>query len=58
MSYTDIAAVTELPLNTIKSHIFRAKKLLREYLKEDRAVFGYTHRGSSVPYPAVVSGRR
>lgn len=54
MSYTDIAAVTELPLNTIKSHIFRAKKILREYLKEDRAVFGYTHRGHIFSYPAVV----
>ena len=54
MSYTDIAAVTELPLNTIKSHIFRAKKILREYLKEDRAVFEYTHRGSNFAYPAVV----
>lgn len=54
MSYTDIAAVTELPLNTIKSHIFRAKKILREYLKEDRAVFGYTHRGPSFSCPAVV----
>ena len=54
MSYTDIAAVTELPLNTIKSHIFRAKKILREYLKEDRAVFGYTHRGTSFSYPSIV----
>lgn len=44
MRYTDIATVTELPLNTIKSHIFRAKKILREYLKEDRTVFEYTHR--------------
>lgn len=49
MSYADIAAVTELPLNTIKSHIFRAKKILREYLKEDRAVFEYTHRRISFP---------
>ncbi|MFC1239970.1 RNA polymerase sigma factor [Treponema vincentii] len=54
MSYTDIAAVTELPLNTIKSHIFRAKKILREYLKEDRTVFEYTHRRPSLSYPAVV----
>lgn len=54
MSYTDIAAVTELPLNTIKSHIFRAKKILREYLKEDRTIFEYTHRGAMLPYPAVV----
>ena len=54
MSYTDIAAVTELPLNTIKSHIFRAKKILREYLKEDRTIFEYTHRGAMFPYPVVV----
>ena len=54
MSYTDIAAVTELPLNTIKSHIFRAKKILREYLKEDRTVFEYTHRKPGFSYPAVV----
>ena len=53
MSYTDIAAVTELPLNTIKSHIFRAKKILREYLKEDRTIFEYTHRGAMLPYPVV-----
>lgn len=54
MSYTDIAAVTELPLNTIKSYIFRAKKILREYLKEDRTIFEYTHRRPSFSYPAVV----
>ena len=54
MSYTDIAAVTELPLNTIKSHIFRAKKILRKYLKEDRTVFEYTHRRAVFPYPVVV----
>ena len=54
MSYTDIAAVTELPLNTIKSYIFRAKKILREYLKEDRTVFEYTHRRAVFPYPVVV----
>ena len=53
MSYTDIAAITELPLNTIKSHIFRAKKILREYLKEDRTIFEYTHRGSLLPYKIV-----
>lgn len=53
MSYTDIAAITELPLNTIKSHIFRAKKILREYLKEDRAVFGYTHRPPVFPCPVL-----
>lgn len=53
MSYTDIAAITELPLNTIKSHIFRAKKILREYLKEDRTIFEYTHRSSLFPYKIV-----
>lgn len=54
LSYTDIAAITELPLNTIKSHIFRAKQILREYLKEDRTVFAYTHRGSIFPYPIII----
>jgi len=54
LSYTDIAAITELPLNTIKSHIFRAKKILREYLKEDRAVFDYTHRKPILPYRTVI----
>lgn len=34
MTYEDIAETTELPLNTIKSHIFRAKKILCNKLKE------------------------
>ncbi|ULQ58720.1 RNA polymerase sigma factor [Brucepastera parasyntrophica] len=34
MPYADISEVTGLPVNTIKSHVFRAKKLLREYLNE------------------------
>lgn len=54
LSYADIAAITELPLNTIKSHIFRAKKILREYLKEDRTIFEYTHRGSLFPYGIIM----
>jgi len=54
MSYTDIAAITELPLNTIKSHIFRAKKILRDYLKEDRVIFENTHRNAVFPYPAFL----
>lgn len=34
MPYADISEVTGLPVNTIKSHVFRAKKLLRERLEE------------------------
>lgn len=34
MSYTEICDVTEMPMNTVKSNIFRAKKLLREKLTE------------------------
>jgi RNA polymerase sigma-70 factor (ECF subfamily) len=34
MPYADISEVTGLPVNTIKSHVFRAKKLLREHLSE------------------------
>ena len=32
-SYQEIEAITGIPLNTIKSHVFRAKKLLREKLE-------------------------
>lgn len=34
MPYNEISEVTELPVNTIKSHIFRAKKILRDKLAE------------------------
>ncbi len=33
LSYEEIAVITSLPLNTLKSHIFRAKKILRDKLK-------------------------
>jgi RNA polymerase sigma-70 factor (ECF subfamily) len=32
-SYQEIEAITGFPVNTIKSHVFRAKKLLRERLR-------------------------
>jgi RNA polymerase sigma-70 factor (ECF subfamily) len=32
MAYKEISCITDLPVNTIKSHIFRAKKLLRDKL--------------------------
>jgi RNA polymerase sigma-70 factor (ECF subfamily) len=34
MTYEEIGVVTGFPLNTIKSHVLRAKKILREKLKE------------------------
>ena len=34
MSYNEIAEITDIPVNTIKSHIFRAKKILQQKLKE------------------------
>lgn len=34
MPYADISEVTGLPVNTIKSHVFRAKKILRARLEE------------------------
>jgi len=34
MPYADISDVTGLPINTIKSHVFRAKKLLKDRLVE------------------------
>jgi RNA polymerase sigma-70 factor (ECF subfamily) len=33
-SYQEIEVITGYPVNTIKSHIFRAKKLLREKLED------------------------
>lgn len=33
LSYEEIGVITGFPLNTIKSHIFRAKKLLRDKLR-------------------------
>jgi len=34
MKYADISEVTGFPVNTIKSHVFRAKRILRERLGE------------------------
>lgn len=33
-SYEEIEMITGYPVNTVKSHVFRAKKLLREKLKD------------------------
>ena len=35
-SYEEIAAELDLPLGTVKAHIFRARKLLYKYLREKR----------------------
>jgi RNA polymerase sigma-70 factor (ECF subfamily) len=37
-SYQEIEAITGFPVNTIKSHVFRAKKLLREKLRDYRDI--------------------
>ena len=34
MSYEEIGVITGLPVNTLKSHIFRAKKILKDKLKD------------------------
>lgn len=34
ISYQEISEITEFPLNTIKSHIFRAKKILKNKLED------------------------
>ena len=34
MSYNEISIITDLPVNTVKSHIFRAKKLMKQKLEE------------------------
>ena len=38
MPYAEIQEVTKLPINTIKSNVFRAKKILKERL-EARAIY-------------------
>ncbi len=37
LGYEEIATVTGFPVNTIKSHVFRAKKALREALDREEA---------------------
>lgn len=34
ISYQEISEITDFPLNTIKSHIFRAKKILKDELED------------------------
>ncbi len=36
LSYEEIGEMLKLPLNTIKSHLFRARKLLAEALQDER----------------------
>lgn len=47
MPYNDIESVTGLPINTVKSHIFRAKKILKAALEEQ----GFSSRQESATYP-------
>lgn len=37
MTYKDVAAVIDMPVNTVKSHVFRAKKILRSSLRNTAA---------------------
>jgi RNA polymerase sigma-70 factor (ECF subfamily) len=38
-SYDEIARELDLPLGTVKAHIFRARELLNKYLREKRGTF-------------------
>ena len=44
-SYQEIEVITGYPVNTIKSHVFRAKKLLREKLKGIASYADFAERG-------------
>ncbi|MBN2048871.1 MAG: sigma-70 family RNA polymerase sigma factor [Spirochaetales bacterium] len=37
LKYREISEITEVPVNTVKSHVFRAKKLLKEKLRGTEA---------------------
>ena len=39
MAYQDIADELDLPLGTVKAHIFRARELLNKYLRDKRGTF-------------------
>lgn len=51
MSYNEIAEVTELPLGTVKTGIFRARRLLREVLES------YEAAPREKPQPAQATSR-
>ncbi|MGP1454465.1 MAG: RNA polymerase sigma factor [Treponema sp.] len=57
MSYADIASITNLPLNTIKSHIFRAKKLLKAYLSDDRVIFERSNTVLFFPCASMITAK-
>ena len=38
LKYSEISEITGFPVNTIKSHVFRAKKILRERLEDGQGV--------------------
>jgi RNA polymerase sigma-70 factor, ECF subfamily len=40
MSYEEIAQVTGMPLGTVKTGIFRARRLLREALEKEERIYG------------------
>jgi len=45
-SYQEIETITGFPVNTIKSHVFRAKKILREKLKGFAGITGLAEGGT------------
>lgn len=38
VSYTEIAQITQLPLNTVKSYLFRARKMLKSFLQNNQLI--------------------
>jgi len=46
-SYQEIEAITGFPVNTIKSHVFRAKKILREKLDSYKGLVNGPVRGET-----------
>lgn len=38
VSYTEIAQITKLPLNTVKSYLFRSRKMLKNFLQSSQFI--------------------
>ena len=41
LPYVEISEILQIPINTIKSYVFRAKKMIKEYLSIEKVDYFY-----------------